>query len=252
MQEPKEMASRPMQVIPLEDGLIQIWAARLNCSAAELSSLEAVLSTDERARAAKYVFTRDRQAYMAARGILRSILASYVGLPPDLLVFETNCYGKPSLNAASGGERIHFNVAHSGSLALYAVRTGGEVGVDIEQVRPLADLQAIAASTFSKAENLDLQSLPRHQYQEAFFTCWTRKEAFIKAVGQGLSYGLQNFDVTLRPGEQARFRHIAGFEPQMWSLFDLRPAAGYAAAVAVPAPESRVEVGWWNPVKVLG
>lgn len=235
--------------MPLEDRLIQVWAAHLNCSAAELSALAAVLSTEERTRAAKFVFARDRHAYTAARGILRHILAQYTGFAPEALVFETNRYGKPFLHTDFGGARLHFNVSHSGALALYAIRATGEVGVDIEQVRPLDDLQAIAEHSFSRAENMDLQSVPAEQYEEAFFTCWTRKEAFIKAVGQGLSFSLQDFDVTLRPGEPTRFRRIAGAEPGGWSLFDLRPAAGYVAAVAVPAPSSKLQWGWWSPAQ---
>lgn len=241
------MASRPMQVFPIEYKLIQVWAVRLNCSVAQRASLKAVLSAEERARAEKFVFPRDQQAYMVARGTLRNILSAHTGFPPETVVFETNQYGKPSLHPNCGGEWIHFNVAHSGSLALYAIRAAGEVGVDIEQIRPLDDLRAIAASTFSRAEYFDLQSLPQHQYQEAFFNCWTRKEAFIKAIGQGLSYGLQNFDVTLRPDEPARIRHIAGASPREWSLIDLRPAAGYAAAIAAPGPNLKVRLRWWNP-----
>jgi 4'-phosphopantetheinyl transferase len=243
------MDSRRVRVLPLEDDLIQVWVAHLNCSAAELAAFESVLAADEHKRAAKFVFARDRHAYTAARGMLRHILAQYTGFGPEELVFETNRYGKPFLHPDFGGTWLHFNVSHSGRLALYAIRAKGEVGVDIEQMRPLDDLQTVAENTFSRAENMDLQSVPAQQYEEAFFTCWTRKEAFIKAIGQGLSFALQDFDVTLRPGEPARIRRIRGAEPGGWSLFDLRPAAGYVAAVAVPAPTSIIQWGWWSPVQ---
>lgn len=238
----------PIGAFRLSAGVIQVWAARLDMSAGQ-AQLAACLTPDEREQAARYVFARDRHAYIAARGTLRHILAAYTGLAPESLVFEYNHQGKPSLAPACGGDWLRFNLSHSGSLALYALRPDGDVGVDIEQVRKLDDLHAVAASTFSAAEKAALRALPDDQQTEGFFTAWTRKEAFIKAVGTGLSYPLKDFDVTLSPEEPARLLRIAGAAPGAWSLVGLRPATGYIGAVAAPVSGVTVQFGWWTAVQ---
>ncbi len=234
------------QVSSLKAGGVQVWASWLNLPDALLRQLEATLAPDERQRAARFVFARDRQAYIASRGILRNILAHYTQAAPEALVFDYNHEGKPVLAAGCGGDWLHFNVTHSAQLALYALRRGGAVGVDVEQMRDLEDLEALAESTFSAAETAALRSLPVYQHVEAFFTCWTRKEAFIKAVGKGLSYPLKDFDVSLRPGDPPRFLRIANEDSGSWSLAELRPADGFIGAVAVPAPKVSVHMGWWT------
>lgn len=240
------MSAHSTQASSFNAGGVQVWASWLNLPDALLRRLEATLSPDERQRAARFVFARDRQAYIASRGILRNILSQYTNFAPESLVFEYNYEGKPVLTAGCGGNWLHFNVTHSGQLALYALRQGGEVGVDVEQMRELEDLEALAESTFSAAETAALRALPAYQHVEAFFTCWTRKEAFIKAVGKGLSYPLKDFDVSLRPGDPPRFLRIANEDSGKWSLIELRPAVGFIGAVAVPAPEVSVHMGWWT------
>ncbi len=234
-----------MKTLFLRPDVIQVWAVWLNCSDMELARLEAVLSPEERTRAAKFAFTRHRQAFIASRGILRNMLARYTGLEPEALDFDYNPYGKPLLLPGCGGNWLHFNVAHSASLALYAVRLGGAVGVDVEQSKTLEDMDQIAANTFSAAENAILQMLPDKERHEAFFACWTRKEALIKALGSGLSYPLKDFDVTLHPGEPARVTRIKDGKPEQWTLVDLRPTDGFVGAVAIPQANTTVQLDWW-------
>jgi 4'-phosphopantetheinyl transferase len=230
----------------IELGVIQVWSARLDIHQDALVQLESVLSPDELVRADRFAFAGLRVRYIASRGILRCILAQYTGLNAPALRFDYNPQGKPAL-AVGYGDRVSFNVSHSGDIALYAVRLDGAVGVDVEQARPLADLESIARSTFSAAEYAALMSLPAHQRVEAFFNCWTRKEAFIKAVGSGFAYPLASFDVTLRPHEPARLLRIEGGNALEWTLADLCPARGYAGAVAAPGAGLRIQLmGWWS------
>jgi 4'-phosphopantetheinyl transferase len=230
----------------LEPNMIHVWAAWLNLPTVLLAKLEATLTADERERAARFVFDRDREAYIASRGILRKLIASYVGLAPEMLNFTYNKQGKPFLTSDCGGEWLNFNVSHANQLALYAFRSCGAVGIDVECVRDVVDMNQVAANTFSTAENLAWQSAPAFQRSEAFFNCWTRKEAFIKALGLGLSYPLANFDVTLHPHKPARFLRIEDEVVDEWSLVDLRPADGFIGAVAAPSPTFEVQLRWWN------
>src|SRR5690606_26602872 len=140
--------------------------------------------------------------------------------------FTYGSEGKPALEPPSD---LHFNVSHSDEIALYAISFQQEVGVDIECMRPLDDIDQLAARTFSAHEYADWALLPETQKQAGFFNCWTRKEAFIKAVGQGLSYPLSAFDVSLKPGKPARFLRMDRESVQEWSLVDLCPASGFAA-----------------------
>jgi 4'-phosphopantetheinyl transferase len=230
----------------LQPNIIQVWAAWLNLPRAVLAKLETTLKSDELERAGRFVFDRDRQSYIAARGALRQLIGSYVGLPPEMLNFTYNKQGKPFLSSDCGGDWLSFNLAHSNQLALYAFCSGTVVGVDVEYVRDMVNMHQVAASTFSGVENMEWQSVPALQRRQAFFNCWTRKEAFIKAVGLGLSYPLANFDVTLHPQQPARFLRIEGEAIQGWGLVDLRPADGFVGAVAAPMPQFEVQLKWWN------
>lgn len=143
--------------------------------------------------------------------------------------------GKPSLAPSYGGESIRFNVSHSNELALYAMTNHREVGVDIEFMRPLDEVESIARRFFSTREQAILRSLPAHLKQQGFYNCWTRKEAYIKATGEGISQPLDQFDVSLAPGEPARLLSVSGKpdEASRWSFEVLRPSIEYAAALAV-------------------
>ncbi|SRR5579883_299816 len=191
------------------------------CSLDTPGSLE-LLSLDERARAAGFRFDHHRNRYIACRSMLRVILAGYLETDPRGIEFAYNPNGKPFVPG------LFFNVSHSAGFALYAVSRTREVGVDIERIDPKFAAGQIPERFFSPLEVRTLRALPEHLQLEAFFRCWTRKEAFVKAVGLGLSMPLASFDVTLAPGEPARF--LRGGDG--WELESLDPVSGYAAAVA--------------------
>ena len=201
---------------------------------AVLESLWQTLSTDEQERANRYRFARDRQAFITRRGRLRLILGRYLGLDPASLQFSYNPYGKPALQPEAAGQ-LCFNLSHSQGLALFAFARQVDIGVDLERLRSDFDHLELAERFFSAGERAELNALPLESRPQAFFLCWTRKEAFIKAHGEGLSLPLDHFDVSLTPGEPARLVATrAGLEtPDQWSLFNLEPAPDYLAALAV-------------------
>jgi 4'-phosphopantetheinyl transferase len=167
--------------------------------------------------------------------MLRIILGHYLNLEPDQVRFIYGAQGKPALASRRGQDSLDLNLSHSQELALFAVTRRRRVGVDLECIRPIAEAEQIAARTFSAQEYQVWRTLPEAAKQEAFFHCWTRKEAYIKAIGDGLSRPLDRFDVSLAPGEPARLLNVAGHpeEATRWSLKELTPAPGYVAALAV-------------------
>ncbi|HEX8127503.1 MAG TPA: 4'-phosphopantetheinyl transferase superfamily protein [Pyrinomonadaceae bacterium] len=220
---------------PLADGEVHLWRASLVQTPDALDRLQATLAPDESAKAARYHFRRDRDHYIAARGLLRRLLGLYLARPPESLQFTYGAYGKPSLAGASGTQDLRFNLSHSHELALYAFARGREVGVDLEQVRAEFAGDDIAARFFSAREVCMLQTLPAEARTHAFFNCWTRKEAYIKARGEGLSHPLDEFDVSLIPGEPAALLGTRGDPSELtrWSLHSLDVGEAYAAAVVI-------------------
>jgi 4'-phosphopantetheinyl transferase len=211
-------------------GEVHIWAARLDLGTPALQALRATLSPDELARAERFVFRRDRERFVAARGTLRAVLANYAGIPPGALVFDYSAFGKPVLR---GGGTLRFNLSHAGEIAVIGIVHGREIGVDVEAIRPAFAGEEIAARFFSPAEVAALRALPPEQQAIGFFNCWTRKEAYIKALGEGLSHPLDSFDVSLAPGEPAALLAVRGAPAVEWSLHTFVPAPGYVAAAAV-------------------
>jgi 4'-phosphopantetheinyl transferase len=201
------------------------------------------LSADERSRAARFRFAHDRARYVVAHGALRALLGRYLQRPPASIGFRVGPRGKPAL--AQSPPALHFNLAHSESLALVAVALGHQVGVDVERLRPLPDLRGVAAHSFSPAENTCLAAVPAGGELEAFYQCWTRKEAIIKATGEGLNRPLDSFDVTLGAGRAAAMLRLEGEPgaPRRWTLLELRPATGFVGAIAAREP-SLSAVGW--------
>jgi 4'-phosphopantetheinyl transferase len=163
--------------------------------------------------------------------VLRDILGRYLKLPPESLQFNYSSYGKPSLGDQFAW--LRFNVSHAGELALYAFSRNRELGIDIEEVRKDIEHLQIATNFFSKQEVEALHALPAHLQQEAFFLCWTRKEAYIKGVGEGLSLPLDSFDVSLGPSEPACLLAVRGNEEEAarWTLKALEPGENYHAAL---------------------
>jgi 4'-phosphopantetheinyl transferase len=221
---------------------VDVWCVRLGGRGAASQMLADLLSATERKRAASFHAEEHRQKFAISRGVLRFLLGHYLGVEARSLEFEYAAHGKPFVAEAG----IHFNVAHSGEMALFAVG-GLEVGIDIEKVRPLADLMSVAGRFFSEAEARDLASLSGEARSRAFHHCWARKEAYIKALGIGLSLPLESFRVSLLPGEPAGLLEIRG-NPGLeleWLITDVAAPEDYAAALAVRAREIRL---WTSPI----
>lgn len=236
----------------MENGEVHVWQAHLDLAAPRVAALERLLDADERARAARFRAVEPRARYIASRGLLRALLARYLGTEPHRLAFHCGRHGKPALAAESGASALRFNVSHSDGLALYAVTCGCEIGVDLERVRAEVAVMSIATRFFSQREVAALRALPPPLQTGAFFRGWTRKEAYIKARGSGLAMALDSFDVALAPDQPAALlatRDDPG-EVDRWSLHDLTPAPDYAAALAVEGACRRVRCLRWNPFEV--
>jgi len=231
---------------PLAIDDVDVWRMRLVQSPAQLAVLAGTLSADEVSRAGRFYFARDRDAYIAARGVLRTLIAGYTGTAPGALVFGYRDKGKPYLEAPAG--ELRFNVSHSGEFALLAFARRGELGVDIEQRRALDDLLRLAEASFSAHEYAVLCGLPAAAHSDAFFACWSRKEAFIKATGEGIGQ-LEAFDVSLVPGEPARLLRVDGSPPGElpWAMHELPAIPGHAAALVVESHRARIRCWDWLP-----
>ena len=216
----------------LEENTVHIWKINLDPPSASSTSVwESNISKEERALAMKFVFERDRIRYVASHSALRDILGGYLGAPPNCIQFQIGDKGKPALNPSSG---LYFNLAHSGQIALVAVTRSGEIGVDVEMIRPIASMRRLAQMCFAPCEFRCWDELCPPDCVPAFFNCWTRKESFIKAVGEGLSYPLDRFEVSLSPSETAKLISISGdeVEANRWTLQAIDLGPGYAAAFA--------------------
>lgn len=222
---------------------VDVWRADLELGPPELYRLRETLSPDELDRAARFHFPEDRQRFIAARGILRDILARYLGCPPAALHFSYSVFGKPSLASHYTAEGLQFNLSHSGSIALYAVARQREVGIDIERIEPQFAAEGIEEKFFSSNEVARLRLLPPSAQLEGFFNCWTRKEAYVKARGGGLQIPLDSFEVALAPGEPATF--LSEAEPG-WSLQALTLDPDYAAALAVEGNDWQLRLWQWQ------
>jgi 4'-phosphopantetheinyl transferase len=212
-----------------------------------LSELERTLAVDERHRAERFVFDKDRNQYIVGRGMLRVILASYLAREPRDLGFHYSALGKPMLSAEPALHGIRFNVSHAGGVVLHAVGMGREVGVDIERVRADVGTEELATRFFSEREVAALHAIRSSSRLEAFFTCWTRKEAYLKARGDGLSVPLDSFDVTLTPGVPAALVSVKNDprEAARWSIREVLPGPGYVAALAVEGHDWSLQCLQW-------
>ena len=218
--------------VRLAPGRVDLWWISLSELQGAMARWWATLSADERGRAARYRFERDRARFVAARGALRALLAGYIGEPAGRIALVSDAYGKPR---APAWPELRFNLSHAGERALYAVALGREVGVDIEEIRPELAGRDLAAQFFSAYELGELSRLPAAAWAEGFFNCWTRKEAYVKARGLGLFLDLAQFDVSLAPGEAATLLATRDnpAEAGRWSLHALDAGPGYSAALAV-------------------
>jgi 4'-phosphopantetheinyl transferase len=224
---------------------VHVWRASLDQTPSRIESFLQNLAADERARAGRFHFERDRDHFIVARGVLREILGCYLNREPQRLSFCYNPYGKPALAGETDTGAIRFNVSHSHGLALFAVARGPEVGIDVERVRRNLAVADIAERFFSRREAAMLRHIPAEEQHQAFFRLWTRKEAYLKARGEGLSLLSDQLDVSPAPGE-AEAVGSAGRDLSRWSLQDLVPAPGYAAALAVAGRGWRVSCLQWS------
>ncbi len=246
---PAENAWRPPPgELTLSHQDVHVWRAFLDREFPHLQDLRRSLSPDEIERAERYHFQEDRERFIVAHGLLRTILARYLRADPGRLVFSRGDYGKPVLASPPGGRKLSFNLSHSSGIALYAIAHDRRVGIDLERVREDIACQQIAERFFSPAEAAVLRTLPASSQPGAFFACWTRKEAYIKARGRGLQLPLDRFEVSLAPGEPARLLKMEGEpgEVARWSLQELIPAPGYAAALAAEGQDWHLACWTWT------
>lgn len=231
----------------LADNDIHLWATTLIPGPDILASFAATLSPDEMARANRFKFEKHRNRFVAGRGALRGILAPYIRAAAPELSFSYSTNGKPELSGESAKAGLHFNLAHSEDLALVAVTRIGVVGVDVEEVRPIKEVDALVARFFSQRENEAFQKVPEAQKPAAFFNLWTRKEALLKATGEGITKSLNLVEVSFLPGEPARLLAIAGnvAQAEQWSLRELLPAVGFTGAVAIQAQDIAIHCWKW-------
>jgi 4'-phosphopantetheinyl transferase len=246
--DPWQAPSGPLNLPPEE---VHVWRASLDRSEKETQQLERTLAVEERARAERLMLPRSRHYFIVGRGLLRAILGNYLNCLPQTLHLEYSPQGKPALIGLREAKELHFNVAHSNGLVLFAVAWNRAVGVDLEYVRADLTESRIAQRFFSPRENAGLSGLPVQQRREAFYTCWTRKEAYLKARGVGLTLPLDQFDVSVAPGE-APVLLATRDDPQeagRWTLCDLAPGPGYRGSLAVEGRSWRLWCGAWPDCK---
>lgn len=228
-------------VPPLANSDVHVWQASLQQPEAVLEALRPLLSADETQRAARFHFVADQRRYLVGRGLLRLLLGHYLAAEPATLAFAYNAYGKPYIAATTDTPSVQFNLSHSGDIVFYAVARHYHLGVDVERIRPEMDWAALAQHVFSPVEQRTLATLLPAEQVPAFFRGWTRKEAFIKARGMGLSLPLDQFDVTLAPDKPAQLLATRDdpHDAARWTLRDMPCPTGYAAALAVAGHDWR-------------
>jgi 4'-phosphopantetheinyl transferase len=227
---------------PLGPGEVHVWRAAV-APDAFVRALEALLSSEELARARRFHFEKDAARFVTGRATARCVIAAYLGVEPGEIRFFEGAHGKPLLPDAPG---LHFNWSHAGDVVAVAVASA-EVGVDVERTERITDLDAVAERVFSERELDEYRALEGDARRIAFFNGWTRKEAFIKATGEGMTRPLKEFDVTLAHAP-VRLQGLRGGDDDVsrWSLHAFAPGDGYAGAVAVRAPAVRLHVLHWS------
>lgn len=233
----------------LRDSETHVWAASLNIPETKLPHLRSALSTAELDRADRFRFDTHRNRFIAGRALLRSILAHYLRTEPGQLQFNHGPNGKPML--AGQRKNLRFNLAHSEDLALVAVTSAGQIGVDVEHVRILDDFEELVARFFSTREAQRFRQLPPGDQPAAFFSLWTRKEAWLKATGEGIVHSLKYVEVSFLPGEPARFLRLPNSDPEEWQLHELAPARQFTAALATNSEISMIRCWRWPEHETL-
>jgi len=223
----------------LRTGVVHVWRCALDQEDNRLERLRRTLEPDELERASRFHFEKHRRHFIVARGFLRSVVARYLETQPEALRFVYGAYGKPGLASEHG---LRFNLSHSNEVALLAVTLDAELGVDVEHIRADFASEDIARRFFSRAEVETFNALPKEEQVAAFFRCWTRKEAYIKAIGKGLSQALDAFDVTLAPGAAPELTRAEDDDVSRWLLRDIHVGEGYAGALVAERPVAEVRL----------
>lgn len=228
-------------------GFVEVWSASLDPAPPSVSRLETCLDEDEQARGARFVFDCDRSRFVAGRAFLRMLLARYLGMPAGDIRFRYGAHGKPAL--AGDGRGLQFNLAHSGALAVCAVGRGcGEIGVDVEQARPMADFESVSRAFLAPDEIARLSAIAGTLRLQAFYEAWTRKEAVLKALGCGLHRRPADLEVSFGPGVPAQLlRSLSDpTEVERFRLHVFEPESGYVGAVATTAGAVQLRLHTWH------
>ncbi|NNK47342.1 MAG: 4'-phosphopantetheinyl transferase superfamily protein [Gemmatimonadetes bacterium] len=229
---------------------LHVWKADLDASPGRLARFEQTLGPDERARIGRLRAEADRRRATASRGLLRHVLSEYAGIPAAELRFAYGPAGKPELTESADGASLYFNTAHSGDVLLVAVGRAS-LGVDVERVRPIARWERVARRAFSENEMRQIQALPPELRSEAFITCWTRKEACVKAVGEGVWSAFGRFEVSVTPGQPAKVLSVDG-APALaadWSLYHLELVPHFVGALAIRGTGWQLRVSTLRPAE---
>jgi len=222
---------------------VHVWRVPLDCPPLYIRRLTELLSAEERERSTKFVFPCNRDHFITGRASLRLLLGRYLGKDPAALEFRYGYAGKPDL----AGSGLPFNVSHSDGLALIAIGGPGRLGIDVERIRPRRDPDSFR-NFFAPAEEAAIDALPPELRERAFFTCWTRKEAYIKGRGDGLSFGLDRFEVSVVPDFSAKLLRVLDDPSEIarWEIRSVDPAPEYAAALAVEGHGWRLHSFDWR------
>jgi len=237
--------------LKIEGNEVHIWLIPFDKIINRISFFEDLLSQNELSRAGKFHFEMDRSKFIVGRGILRLILSKYSGILPSQIKFIYNEFEKPSLEKGQNSMFLEFNTSHSASFITIGITIVAQIGIDIENLERKSDLLELAKRYFAEGEFINLISLPKDLMIEGFYNCWTRKEAFIKAIGNGLSHPLDTFEVTLTPDEETRFLKIAGENVEEWSLINIEPHSEYVGAIAVNRKSNEVKYWYLEDYKIL-
>jgi len=258
-QHPRISWESPPSNLFLDSQEVHIFASCLDLGPERLESLLETLNAEERARAARFYFDLHRNRFIAGRGFLRSVLGRYLGIVPALVEFTYGPRGKPMLSSSSAGisssfagrsmKLLQFNLAHCDDLALLAISSQAELGVDVERVRQIPDARELVARFFSPNETASFSKLTQKEQPDAFFNLWTRKEAWLKATGEGIAHLLPEVEVSFLPGAPGQLMNLPpGWKIHDWSLLELSPASGFTAAMAIRGPRGPAQTWRWDGV----